>query len=577
VPHDAVFSDEVEQMEMFRLFAVAEVRQGRLPLWNPYNYCGAPFLAANQSAVFSPFRLPDYVFPGPRTMAWVYLLKAMVAGTGAYLFFRRALSASFWPAAFGGWAYPLSGFLVLWSGYPLSSAAVWLPWVLLGVDAAVRRPRRFGGLGLALATGLTLVSGHLGVSAHVLLAAALYALFVLADVYGPRRAAIPAVLALAGGILLGLLLAAPQLVPTAEYMRSSRRVAGRAQGEVETRPVGFAALPLLAIPDFQGSSRRGRLMLSVNQLESAAVGYAGFFPLLVLAPLAFARPEWRRTAAFFAALAVVCLGQVLDIPVLSWVLASSPLRLLRNNRLPLVSGFAVLALAVLGLEALRQGAVRRRAWFALPAALLGLLGAWCVLRALSPPDILGPGLAAFVSNPANAASLPPSLRNLEDVRTVQRWFLLLNLRGLGLSLLGLGFWGLLAWRPALRGLGAALPAAALAELLLTTWGVHPQTDPALYFPSIPALEAVASRDDGRLCGYRCLPPNLNLRFRLRDVRGYDAADPAALVDLLDLAHDPGAPPSPPHARTQGFVPRASPILSLLGVRYLAFRGAPPPA
>jgi len=92
------FSDEILGIEFRRLFAASEVRAGRLPLWNPDNYCGAPFMAANNTAVFSPFTLPSYLFPSPITIAWVQLLKALVAGTGAFVFFRTVLRVRYWPA-----------------------------------------------------------------------------------------------------------------------------------------------------------------------------------------------------------------------------------------------------------------------------------------------------------------------------------------------------------------------------------------------------------------------------------------------------------------------------------------------
>ena len=76
-PANAIFSDEVQVLEPWRKFAVEEVRAGRLPLWNPWNYCGAPFLAANQSALFSPFRVLDYLFPGTLIIAWGQVAKSL--------------------------------------------------------------------------------------------------------------------------------------------------------------------------------------------------------------------------------------------------------------------------------------------------------------------------------------------------------------------------------------------------------------------------------------------------------------------------------------------------------------------
>jgi hypothetical protein len=72
---------------------------------------------------------------------------------------------------------------------------------------------------------------------------------------------------------------------------------------------------------------------------------------------------------------------------------------------------------------------------------------------------------------------------------------------------------------------------------------------------------------------------------LRDIRGYDGVDPARLVDLADLAADPQSRRYP-YARMQKLTPKAwlssqgefqfSPVLDMLGVRYVIGRGSPPP-
>ena len=90
-PQDPILSDPVLEFETERRFAVSEIRSGRFPLWDPHEYCGAPFLAANWSCIFSPFRVLDYFWPGPSVIAWDQMLKVLVAGIGAYLFCRRAL------------------------------------------------------------------------------------------------------------------------------------------------------------------------------------------------------------------------------------------------------------------------------------------------------------------------------------------------------------------------------------------------------------------------------------------------------------------------------------------------------
>jgi hypothetical protein len=106
--HDFVLADEVLLFEFERCFATAEFRAGRLPLWNPSIYLGAPYVVWDK---YSPFNVPYYLVPSPVTLAWIQFLKSLVAGAGAYLFFRHVLRVGFWPAAVGGWCYPLTGFL----------------------------------------------------------------------------------------------------------------------------------------------------------------------------------------------------------------------------------------------------------------------------------------------------------------------------------------------------------------------------------------------------------------------------------------------------------------------------------
>ena len=73
---------------------------------------------------------------------------------------------------------------------------------------------------------------------------------------------------------------------------------------------------------------------------------------------------------------------------------------------------------------------------------------------------------------------------------------------------------------------------------------------------------------------------------LSDVRGYDAVDPRHYVELLMLSASPGIKPLN-YARTMSFIPRIAldeangrirlpPIMNLLGIRYLVFRGGVPP-
>ena len=112
----------------FALVDRKRLRAGRLPLWIPDIYAGAPFVVWDK---YSPFSLVYTLFPAPLTLAWLQLLKSVVAGLGAYAFFHRVLGVGFWPAAVGAWCYPLTGFFIYWQGYPQTFVTAWFPWLLL--------------------------------------------------------------------------------------------------------------------------------------------------------------------------------------------------------------------------------------------------------------------------------------------------------------------------------------------------------------------------------------------------------------------------------------------------------------
>ena len=567
-PRNRVFSDEILAFEFRRRFAAREVRAGRLPLWNPYNDCGSPFLAANNTGVFSPFTLPSYLFPGPETIAWVQVLKSLVAAVGAFLFFRRAMGVGFWPAIAGAWGFPLVGFLVLFRGYPPSFVVVWLPWLLLAVDAAVRRPDGKRGAAVAAVTALVLVSGHLAVAGLVLLGSGLYFVWRLIELHGWRsltgRPAFRATLTTTAGWLLGMLLSAPQTIPTAEYLSYSNRVAERIKqgpfGNEMLQP-GIGVLPQFVLPYFYGSSERGSRWIAPgrgsNRLEGAASGYAGLLAALVLAPIGLTRRR-RREWLFWLAAGTFAASYTLHVPLVEQVFRLPPLGLLNNNRLVFLTAWSILVLGVLGLETLGRGDFVWRSWYAASIGVLLGLALWCAYRAFVLPDVI-----TRISDSAG------------DVEAVQSWFRRMYVESAALSAVGLSLWWLL-WRGRLMRHAArvALVLLVVGESLWMAYGVSSQCDPALYYPRLEALETLRGKP-GRICGMHCFPACLNQSHDLYDIRGYDGVDPIHLVELIKICRRQFPRESwinLPYARLQYILPVNSPIIDMLNVRFRILRG-----
>jgi hypothetical protein len=84
-------SDMVLLYPEMREFATKEIRAGRLPLWQPANFAGAPFAIWPK---YSPFEVPYYLAPLPVTLAWIALLQAVTVGSGMW---QRALANALVP------------------------------------------------------------------------------------------------------------------------------------------------------------------------------------------------------------------------------------------------------------------------------------------------------------------------------------------------------------------------------------------------------------------------------------------------------------------------------------------------
>jgi hypothetical protein len=569
-PQDLILSDPILQTELDRQFGVSEVRAGRLPLWNPHEYCGDPFLAANQTAVFSPFRILDYLWPAPTVIAWDQLLKTLVAGIGAYLFFRISIGVEFMPALIGAWLWPLCGFYIQWAGFTLSSAADWLPWLFFLTDRALVDPRLPWGGGLAVATCACLLSGHAETAAQILLGDGLFLCWRLGGLHRRRELGSKSALAGVASVLLGWLLgaglSAPQSLPTLEYLRNSFRLVSRETTGAETAPVGPIALPQLFLPDFNGSTRRGNYYVgdSGNLPESASSGCVGLITGLVLAPLAFCNRKHRSIVIFAVVLGICGIGQILGIPLLKQLYESFPLSAMRENRLVLLTGWAIAILGVIGLDAIGPS-LRRRIWFWLFMGILLALGLWALIRAFELPIELTHAL----------------LKAREPlVHEIPRHFSATSLRAFGLCLLALAIWvGILTGLPNYRLFPWVVGILAVIQLIASDFGVYPQCPVSEYYPRQPILTDLAGAPPGRVCGVYCFPAKLTESHGLFDIRGYDAINPQRLVELLSFTQ-PSLLYNPLTISNvlQQYSPKRfpSPVTRMMNLRYLIFIGPVPP-
>jgi hypothetical protein len=302
------------QFVPWQRMAAATWRAGYLPLWNPLVGCGAPLAANYQTAAFYPLNLLYLLLPAEVALSWTTALHLALAGWGMYRW-RRAAGLDRLPAFIGAMALEGSGFLVARAAL-FPSMVFTFPWLavwLWRAEVLVWRRQIRDALWLGLALGLGLLAGHAQTAFYggVLLVAYL-AYRTLVETRGRRRkvgsqsmripnpeSRIPNPVSLLWPLILcafvvGVGLAAVQLLPTAELMLSSQRSGGVGEEPALTYSFWPWRLITFAAPDFFGNPGRHNYWGYPNYWEGA--GYVGVLPLLLAMEAVISRQREKGEA-----------------------------------------------------------------------------------------------------------------------------------------------------------------------------------------------------------------------------------------------------------------------------------------
>lgn len=528
--HNPLMGDPPMVFYPFLHHARAEILSGHFPLWASAIGAGQPFFAAMQTAVLSPFTLVHYVLPFPASLTADAAARLFAGGLGMY-FFLRGLPVVPAAAVFGGIAFLLNPFSLVWLEHPLAAVAAWLPWMLLGVDVCVRRTGTGPVVILASVTAAMLFSGHPETAFKVLLLAAPYAVFRGWSSGTLLRSTMRAV----AGMGLGAVVAAIQLLPFLEYASGSRVLAVRAAAGTPLFTNSFESFVTAFVPDFYGTPIRRDFVIAGNYCEQQIYSSLAAW---VLAPIAFVHARHRRIAMFFATSAVVAALVMYGTPVAqaaTWLIP--PLRVAALSRFGLIVIAAVAICAAIGLDALLEDPRSRRVRVIAMGA--GLAIALLVVGYLVEQRTL---LAATRHWNATMRSVLVSSIFLAAAAAVV----------------------MAAGRLGPRAIAAGLTAILAIDLQWFAAGFHQLIPRDLSFPPTPETRLLqADRSIFRVAGWMdILLPNTAVVYGLRDVRSYDGVGVREYFDLLDVAfHYTGA--------THQLVNVAHPgLLDLLNVKYI---------
>ncbi|WP_157912920.1 YfhO family protein [Candidatus Promineifilum breve] len=291
--------------------AAEALRAGRLPLWNPDLFMGAPFLANSQVGFFYPLNWPVWLlFAPPYAVSASILIHVLIAAAGTYLAGRRALGLARGAALLAAALFALGGYLTAQVEHVNQlQGLAWLPWFFAVLPSLVDPPPTGGRwrdtLRPVLAIGgllaLQLLAGHTQTAFISGVAVALWvAIHSLPDFRKPVRsgAMVRPFAALAAAVALAAVLAAAQLLPTLELAGQSTRQGG---------------LPLNEVLSFSWHPLHLTRALLPGYGQTLFSEYVAFLPLTALALAVVGAWGWRRNRAVRPWVFLVVVAMVLAL------------------------------------------------------------------------------------------------------------------------------------------------------------------------------------------------------------------------------------------------------------------------
>ncbi len=277
------------------VFVHSELSRGHLPLWNPHQLAGQPFLALHVPTLLYPPTLASLALLSPHAaFAAQSVLHVFLAGLFTWLFAARlglSRPARLAAAATYMLCRPLEiGFYMP----PYLASPAWLPAILWALHGLATEVRARWAVALGACFALSFLGGHAQAFVYEVQIAAAYGVYALVRLTpSSLRRRVVALAALAGLVAAGL--AAPQLLPALELARLAVR--------------GLSGVPYDQA--ILSSADPGRLLRGLLRGMSLP-GVGPFEPLLglpalglPLALVALAAPARRSHALLFGAIAVV--------------------------------------------------------------------------------------------------------------------------------------------------------------------------------------------------------------------------------------------------------------------------------
>lgn len=525
-----ILSDVFSVSYPVRTVVTKALKQGYLPLWNPYSFSGAPLLATWQSGALYPFSLFMLILGDLPGWTTSIILQPLLSLLFTY-FFLREINLSKKASVFGSITFAFSGFMMIFlENNSSAQTGIWLPLMLLLIEKYLKGGKTIWLFGLPFATFFLFTAGSFQIISYSLAISAAYSLTRANNL---KKSFFAFTVKIFFFILLGIGLSCVQLIPTLELFNNSIR-----QYDENIKQYNYGLIPVKNLltfiaPDFFGNPT------TYNGWSGLYHEQSGYFGIISLPLIIIVLVKKRNFfIAFFGTVFIVSLVAVFDtflgkaiyslkIPLFSTSYASRALY---------VIDFSAAILAAFGLDSLK---LYKKS--ILKTGLIILLTIICIVFAII--------ILIQLSN--NGINLKVSLRNLILPTILISVFLVL-LRVIN----------------NIKYLTIAIILLATFDLFRFGLKFNPFVPKTLAYPTTPVLDFLTknvgfNRIDREQS--EVLPPNTWQMYRLMSPSGYEPLYPLNYANFHNVLNGNLANNSVSrYAETRNY---QSPLLDLVGVKY----------
>ncbi len=347
IPHKPIGDDQIRLFYPERTFTNDMLAKKTIPLWNPYNFSGTPFLADFQSSIFYPLNILYFFLP--QIFAWEILLfiQPIMATVFMYLFLSlfRLKKLAVW---LGVLAFGFSGFMIVWSQEHVAAgqAALWLPLVLFGIEGYLKNKKLWYYCITIIALACSMFGGFIQITFYIFTFSFLYGLFRIKTLKLPF---FQYTLKIIGIYTFSLCLSAVQLFPSIEAFLESPRSTSSAWYLFQGYLLPITHVLNALVPDIFGNP--GAYNFFGRGFYRETILYVGLIPFFFAIYAGF-KTKINPIIRFFTFSVLVSFFLTLDSPFTRWFF-QLPLPLIPTflpSRILIITAFSIATLSAFGLS-----------------------------------------------------------------------------------------------------------------------------------------------------------------------------------------------------------------------------------